>query len=322
MKKLSLNRQYYLFKNLSDMFRAGFNVKQAFQFLKDLNNDNLIKNMEDKLVDGYELSSVLEKYIENDFYNQIKISEQHGDVTNCLVEISKFIEIKIRNKRKIHDVLFYPIFLLMILILAIVAIDQIVLPQLGTTSGVHEYLFKKIYLCLFVLIIFGLAFGLIYFRLSLLKRRNFIAKLPIIGNVYKSYMAYFLSMQLHLMLSNGMENREIVQILREFKSGTILAELGIELRKAANSGKNMVQIANKYDFVPNEFITFFKRGSQTDELSRNLNAFKNIKFDEMMRKINRLINLVQPILFLLVGLGIVIAYMSVLMPIYNSLKGM
>lgn len=322
MKKLSLNKQYYLLKNLSDMFNAGFSVKQAFRFLRDLNNVNFIQNMEERLIAGYELSSVLEKYIDNDFYNQIKISEEHGDVTNCLVEISKFIEIKIKNKKKIQDVLFYPIFLLMILIIAIVAIDQLVLPQLGTTGSVHTRLLDKMDFFIPLLFSLILILGMLYLWLPLLKRRNLIASLPIIGKVYKSYMAYFLSMQLHLMLSNGMENREIVKILQEFKSGTVLSELGAELKNAADNGQNMVQIAKKYKFVPSEFIAFFKRGSDENELSRNLNAFKKIKFEEMMRKINHLINFIQPILFLLVGLGIVIAYMSVLMPIYNSIKGM
>ena len=36
MEKLSLNKQYYLFKNLSDLFSAGFTIKESLQFLSEV----------------------------------------------------------------------------------------------------------------------------------------------------------------------------------------------------------------------------------------------------------------------------------------------
>lgn len=45
-----------------------------------------------------------------------------------------------------------------------------------------------------------------------------------------------------------------------------------------------------------------------------------IKYKTLIQKIERMILIVQPILFGIIGIVIVLMYMSLLMPMYNSMK--
>lgn len=322
MKKLSLNSQYYLFKNLSDLFISGFSIKDSLYFLSEIDsNKPYIEFMTSKLSKGYSFSTSISGIVNNDFYNQIMISEKYGDLTYCLNEISAFIEIRLKNHSKIKDLLFYPVVLIIILIAIAFAISEFVLPQLNSINYTQKYDFKWIYLTLFLILIIITILFLFYKRLPLLRKRDVISRIPLVGNVYKAYIAYILSLELKMLIRNGIDLKSILHILEEFKPNTIMYLLGQQARDLALKGDDLSILVKKYAFVPTEFIGFFNRGTKMSEVLIKLEVFAQIKFDEMNRRANQLINLIQPLLFLIIGICIIAAYLVVLMPIYSSLRG-
>ncbi len=323
MEKLSLNKQYYLFKNLSDLFSSGFTIKESLQFLSEVGGrQSTIKKIAHKLSEGNSFSDSIVGLVHNDFYNQIMISEKYGDLSSCLAELSHFIEVKLKNKSKIKDLLFYPIVLVIILIGIVYAINAFVLPQLSSINSMQHYNLGWLYILTFSLLV-GITIGVImYKRLPLLRKRDVISRIPFIGKIYRAYMGYILSLELKMLIRNGIDLKNILNILKDFKSNTIMYLLGEKARHLANRGEDVGKLTEMYAFVPSEFNGFFHRGSKVSEILVKLEAFSQIKFEEMNRRSNQLINLIQPLLFLFIGICIVLAYLVVLMPIYSSLKGL
>lgn len=322
MKKLTLKRQYVFFKLMSDLLNSGYNLKQSILFIREMDNDvNAYNYIEDQLITGRSFSDSVYGLVNDEFVNQIMISERYGNLAQCLSDLSKFIQHRIQNESKIKEVLCYPIILIMMLAFTVFAINELVLPQLNTVSTINQYDFSMIY-CFIALVVLVLA-GITYFynRLSLLEKRNYICRIPFIGNVYRSYIAYFLSLQLSMLLSSGMELIQIVHVLKTFKRNTLLNALGNELSRCANLGDEVTKLINKYRFLPIEYNSFFSSGKEVDDIKDELNIFSKIKFTEMNKQVNRLINMIQPILFLIIGICIIVAYLLVLAPIYSSLKG-
>ncbi|MBC6388767.1 hypothetical protein ERK14_04200 [Lactobacillus kunkeei] len=322
MAKLSLNKQYYLFKNLSDLFSSGFTIKESLQFLSEVGGrQSTIKKIVNKLSEGNSFSSSILGLVQNDFYNQIMISEKYGDLSSCLSELSHFIEVKLKNKSKIRDLLFYPIVLVIILIGIVYAINSFVLPQLSSINAMQHYDLSWLYVILFFAFLVMLTIFIMYKRLPLLRKRDVISRIPFIGKIYKAYMGYILSLELKMLIKNGIDLKNILKILKDFKPNTIMYSLGVKARHLANKGEDIGKLTKIYSFVPSEFNGFFHHGSKTSEILVKLDAFSQIKFEEMNRRSNQLINLIQPLLFLFIGICIVLAYLVVLMPIYSSLKG-
>ncbi|CAI2665595.1 Type II secretion system protein F [Apilactobacillus kunkeei] len=322
MEKLSLNKQYYLFKNLSDLFSAGFTIKESLQFLSEVGGrQSTIKKIANKLSEGSSFSGSIIGLVHNDFYNQIMISEKYGDLSSCLAELSHFIEVKLKNKSKIKDLLFYPIVLVIILIGIVYAINAFVLPQLSSINSMQHYDLGWLYIILFCMFMAILIVSVMYKRLPLLRKRDVISRIPFIGKIYKAYMGYILSLELKMLIQNGIDLKNILSILKDFKPNTIMYLLGEKARCLANHGEDVGQLTKMYSFIPTEFNGFFHHGSKVSEILIKLEAFSQIKFEEMNRRYNQLINLIQPLLFLFIGICIVLAYLVVLMPIYSSLKG-
>lgn len=322
MKKIKLNEQYFIIKNLSDLLAAGFSIKQSLQLLKSLTNHHkTINDICIQLSNGGSFSSSIKPYVDKDIYNQLIISEKHGDIIGCLKEVSQFIDLRLSQKRKIKDLLFYPILLVLVLLIVIILINNVILPQLGDMVTVNQYDLSTMYWFILFIGVLILICVIYYYNCSPLQKRNLIAKMPLIGPIYKSYMGYFLSMQLKLMITNGRDFKDILLLLTNLNSKTLLYELGEALKVTAEQGGDFNDLIDQYAFIPFEFHNFFQQGNSMENILKNLQAFSKIKFAELMRSTNRLTNLLQPLLFLIIGVVIIIAYMGVLIPIYSSLKG-
>ncbi|MCL8496369.1 type II secretion system F family protein, partial [Apilactobacillus sp. F1] len=166
-----MNKQYYLFKNLSDLFSAGFTIKESLQFLSQVGGrQSTIKKIANKLSEGSSFSDSIVGLVHNDFYNQIMISEKYGDLSSCLAELSHFIEVKLKNKSKIKDLLFYPIVLVIILIGIVYAINAFVLPQLSSINSMQHYDLGWLYIILLCMLMGILIVSVMYKRLPLLRK--------------------------------------------------------------------------------------------------------------------------------------------------------
>ncbi|WP_167387296.1 type II secretion system F family protein [Apilactobacillus quenuiae] len=320
--KLKSSEQQILFKTLSELLESGFNLKESLIFIKQtIIKESIIDDILTKLEQGYHLSYSIRKYIDGEFYNQIYISEKNGNLINCLKEINKYISIKNRQNKKIQEVLIYPIFLIIMLSMALIGINKVIVPQMSSIGTVENYNLSYFYLCIFsILILISLIF-VYYKNLSFLKRKEFLIKVPFIGKIYQYYMGYYLSYNLYLMLNNGIDIKNILFIMNSFEKSTIIYSLSNEIKSDLEKGMDYTRLIQKYNFIPKEFVLFLSQGNSKEKIMNNLFIFSRLQFEEMINKSNRLINLVQPILFLLIGIGIILGYLSILMPIYNSLRG-
>jgi competence protein ComGB len=63
------------------------------------------------------------------------------------------------------------------------------------------------------------------------------------------------------------------------------------------------------------------KGETVEELGKQLTIFSSLIFSRLIKKIEQLLVLVQPILFGIIAVVIVMMYLSIMLPIYQSMKG-
>ena len=80
------------------------------------------------------------------------------------------------------------------------------------------------------------------------------------------------------------------------------------------------EVVATYSFLPNELIVFMNKGATRENMGRNLIVFANLKFKALTTAIEHLLIFVQPVIFSIIAIIIVILYLSILLPIYHSFQ--
>ncbi|ANZ58315.1 hypothetical protein BGL34_00570 [Fructilactobacillus lindneri] len=324
--KVTLKQQAFIFESLSDLIAIGFSVKQALVFIETVSKKNreVVQCIKQSLINGYSLPVAMKFFLSDAIYQQLKIADEHGDIVIGMREISRFIQLRLKQQQKIREVMIYPSFLFGILFIIIFAIKFFILPQtsdlIKQTNGNNwtDYLIWGIVL---LVILFGLYQFDLFRNKKMIVKAELLVKIPLVGKIFSNYYEYYLSSNLSLMIKNGLDMKQIVNVFLEFEKETLLYEIGLDMQKGLQKGENIDVIFKKYSFVSNEMIVFLSNGSVKTELSKNLDALGKFCFQNLVKSSGSIIQLIQPLSFAIIGLTIVITYLQMLLPMYDSMKG-
>lgn len=323
--KLSTNNQITLFTSIHDFLKNGFTLKEAFSFCSTVHPEleDAITVIKRSLSNGNSFADGIKTLVNFRTYCQIKIAEYHGDLVKTLGSVSKFLKIKQQQKNKLTELMVYPIFLLILLVGIVITIHLLVTPQFQNLSSgqtEHHYgLWLLISLLPIAIVIYG--FWKYWRNQNQIWRINHELKIPVIGKIYQAYCAYYLSSNLALMMKCGMDLQQIVKFMMNFKSNPLILKFSQDVKQVINQGNNLRCLKSKYHFLPKQMMMLIDNGDTTNVLAQKLNAYSKLEFKSMVKQSTRLISMLQPIMFLIIGLLIVGTYLSMLLPMYSSIRG-
>ena len=302
---------------------------KCLSMMAEKRNDD-IGLVEAKLAEGSALSEALKDQIDVSAYFQLAIAEKHGDVEKSIRQLGACLERRVEQQARLRGILVYPMILFVFLAAIFACMKLFLMPELKQfeASGGNETVFdwqiflKCGILALILLLIAYLSKAFYWWsRQKALTRHHWYCELPLIGKIYRQYCYYYLSFNLGMFFQSGLDFREICDLLRQFEEKTLLYQLGEQIDLFLNQGKSLNEIVSSYPFMPKELSAFFASGETKDEISTNLLVYSEAAYKKLVRQIDGLISLVQPVLFLVIALIIIGCYLSMLLPLYSSLGG-
>ncbi len=331
-KRWRAKEQAAFFRFLGDMLSSGFSMQQCLKCLgmmAEKGKDD-IRLVESKLAEGSALSEALKDKIDVSAYFQLAIAEKHGDVEKSIRQLGACLERRVEQQDRLRGVLLYPTILFGFLAAVFACMKLFLMPELkqfeagGNDAGLDwQPLLKWGILALTLILVAYLAREVCWWsRQKALTRHHWYCELPLFGKIYRQYCYYYLSFNLGMFFQSGLDFREICDLLRQFEEKTLLYQLGEQIDLFLNQGKSLNEIVSSYPFMPKELSTFFASGETRDELSTSLLVYSEAAYKKLVRRIDGLISLVQPILFLVIALIIIGCYLAMLLPLYSSLGGM
>ncbi|WP_311408339.1 competence type IV pilus assembly protein ComGB [Liquorilactobacillus uvarum] len=331
-KRLSDRKQALFFQTLADLLNAGFSIRQALEDITIFfpENKSVLDYIQCELAEGKMLSTAFKPYVRQNIFNQIYIAEKHGKLSESIKQLGKTLERKVQQTDKLKAILLYPIMLLILLGGLMIAIQIWLKPELTKFQNLQDLNANSWQEYLYPFILGGgiFAASVFLFRLvhwligqPVLSRQEFYCRIPFLGTAYRRYCHYYIAFNFGLLLKSGLEIREICLFLEKFDESSLLASFGRELKNNLLGGNELTYFVSKYVFIPQELNLFFSKGSTLDELSSELLLFSELAYEKLIRQIDRMINCVQPILFLIIAVAIILTYLSMLMPMYNNLGG-
>ncbi|MCI1634259.1 MAG: type II secretion system F family protein [Liquorilactobacillus nagelii] len=330
----SIRQQTEFFQTYYVLLREGFSLKQIAADLPVLYPQDREKFLKiyDCLNKGQTLSNSLRPYISQDVANQLWIAESHGMLLTCLKQLARFYTQKRQQLEHLKAVLLYPIILVAMMLFLLFSITFYLKPELQliqTTSVPTNRIIlriKKISIILMSIILLSFIRYLwnikkLFKKQHYLSRWDWFCDIPVFSKIFRTYAYYYLAFNLGLLLKGGLDLQSICNLLVRFDHRSLLYQFNLSLHNLSISGQELSVLADQKKYIPPEFRLFFSKGSTLENLSNELLFYANLTYGRLLFQLNRLIELIQPIMFVVIGIVIVLTYLSILLPMYQNLGG-
>lgn len=327
-------------RQLATLFEAKVPVVDSFKILvSEAPSGVLQKHLQEVLDDlqgGLPISQAMSRHpdVFSKFYvSMVKAGEESGELEKIFSFLADYLDRTYQLVNRVRNALIYPAFVLSAFVIVMVLMITIVIPNLSAViieSGQEIPVYTKIVIATSDILraygIFILAFliilGIVGWRYAQgVMGQETIGRLqislPYFGDLYKKlYMARF-SDNLQTLISGGVPIVRALEITADVVGSTIYSRIITEARDAVRAGSSISGALVVYPEVPKLVSQMVKVGEETGKLDFILRTLAKFYTQEVNVAVDNLVNLIEPILILILGLGVGVLVASILIPIYN-----
>lgn len=334
-KKWSTKIQSDFLLQLSELLNEGFPLYDAIHFLEMTmpHQRTDFETIKDNLEAGSDFVQAITAYgFEQRTLTQLHLAIQHGDFIQTLDYCAAYIKKIEKQRRTFIKVMIYPLFLVFMAISMLFIVRRFMLPTLESLGETSNTLTKLIlwylrYLpqlflvaAIGILLIVG-AFKWYWRRNDALSKAVFIAKLPVIGRFVRLYYTFYFCKELANFLENGLSLTHMIEELKKQEYDELLAELARQMEASFFAGYSLPVFISGIPIFTTELVWMMHQGELTSQLSVKLNFYAESCFKNLITRLERMIALIQPIMFLWVGLLVVLIYLTLMLPMINLMTG-
>lgn len=330
-KTFKLREQVLFFQELGELLHSGYSIAQSLDILSTAHEQwtAWLTQVSHGLNQGIPLDIVLHQRVARPTLLQIKLADQHGNLSQTLVDIGQNLAQIHQQQQKIKQVLQYPIVLICLLIMMLIGMKFFLYPILQQWQGVNgadvSHSKWTLYLVIGGFIGFVCLGGLRWRRMMARQRLIILSRLWLIGPIVKTIVTYQVAQQLATLLANGLTVPEIIEEMcdvRAVKNKHLAVILAEDARQWLQAGQTLSQYILKQPYFNRALAGYFSRGHEPKVLAGYLAYYAKKQLQLVIQRTNNLIGTLQPIFFGLIGLAIIAVYLSMLLPMYQTIGGL
>ena len=141
--------------------------------------------------------------------------------------------------------------------------------------------------------------------------------MPAIGNLYTKLYLSRIADNLSTMLSSGIPMIKAIEITASVVDNVVYEDILNKSVQSIKSGSAVSETLSQYPEIPGIMIQMIKVGEETGELGNILKTLSKFYRREVENAVDTLVNLIEPVMIVMLALGVGVLLASVLMPIYN-----
>lgn len=333
-----------LSRQISTLFEAQVSALKAFSLLaSNAENPTLRKKLTqvvDDLQAGYSISAALAKHpdIFSNFYvNMVKAGEESGKLTQTFLYLAEYLDRSYALTTKTKNALIYPAFVMFTFVVVMALMFTVVIPKLSviiTESGQDVPVYTEVVIGLsyffvhygiFVLIFFVIAGFYIWYLSRSASGMQYLdgvkLSFPAIGKLYTKLYLARIADNLDTMLSSGISIIRSIEITGEVVGNRVYAGILENAGEDVKGGSSFSDALAKHSQIPAILVQMVKVGEETGSLGSILKTLAKFYKREVDDAVDTLVGLIEPIMIVLLGLGVGVLLTSVLVPIYNIAGG-
>lgn len=326
-------------RQMATLFEAQVSALRVFKLIGgQVESPALRKVMEqisDDLQEGSSISRALAKHksVFSDFYvNMVAAGEESGHLDQTFSFLADYLERQYEVTSKVKHALVYPAFVVITMIGVMVLMLTFVIPQMAPIlleSGQELPIYTRAVLWISWFTtnygLYALVVGIVggYFLTRYVRGAGkasfdqFRLDIPYLGNLYKKLYLSRIADNMNTMVLSGISMIRALETTANIVGSetykTILYDSLVQVR----GGKALSVALSRYPEIPSIMVQMVKVGEETGELGNILKTLSKFYQKEVVAAVDTMVDLIEPAMIVLLGLGVGSLLAAVLMPIYN-----
>jgi type II secretory pathway component PulF len=335
------NKDIVLFsRQLATLISARVPIIQSLRILEDQITNayllSVIRELIASIENGESLSLAMSKspkVFGTVYISMVKSGEVSGSLDKSLTYLADQLEKDYELVAKVKSAMTYPLFIVVALFSVAGLMFKFVLPNLtsvliaqgGTLPTVSLLLinfttFFNQYWWLILLVIASTIIGTRFYIATPQGRHQWDymkIHLPIIGEIFKKiYLARF-ARNLSTLVIGGIPIMKAMEIVSDIINNVIYRDIVISVVADISNGKSISEGLSAHPEFPIIVTQMVRVGEQTAQLDDILAKLATFYEKEVDTKVSTLTTLMEPLIMVLLGIGVGVLVAGVLMPIYS-----
>lgn len=339
--KVKLKQISVFTRQLSTMMNSGLPLTDALSLLKNqMNHGTMMYEILDFTLNsvqgGQSLSSGLERYKKvfgEAYIASVDAGEKAGVLDEVMEKLADNLEKQSDFEGKVKGAMIYPVIVIIAMIVVVIVMMVFVVPKLlsmysdfgANMPSSTKFLismsnvFTKFWF--FIPVIFGAIFSFMKFGSQSKKIRMKIdqlkLKMPIVGELNKKNVLANSIRTLSMLLSAGIPLVEALRIVANVAENSVYLEAFQKISERVQKGfsiANSFEETGVFPIIVNQMVA---TGEATGKLDEILLRVSDYFSSEAEQSVKSLTSAIEPMIMILLGLGVGFLVIAVVMPIYN-----
>lgn len=329
-----------LSRQMSILFESQVSALRVFRLLaSEAENPELrliLTTVSDDIQAGSPISQALTKHpkVFSPFYvNMVKAGEESGKLSETLIFLADYLERSFEVTSKTRNALIYPAFIVVTFFAVMILMFTMVIPKISgiiEEAGQDVPIYTKIIMAMSNFMVSYWPFLLVGFIVAVFftirfgrteKGAEFFDELklqvPYVSDLYRKLYLSRIADNMNTMILSGIPMIRSLEITSAIVGNRTYKAILDDAIVSVRSGSAVSDVFARYKEMPGILIQMMRVGEETGQLGLILKTLARFYQREVINAVDTLIGLIEPVMIVVLGLGVAILLASVLVPIYN-----
>lgn len=317
------------------MLRAGLTIRDALKVAASSFEDNktgqLIASLTGSLNKGVSYPDALDM-MSADFSalyrGMVRIGDQTGSMENIYDKLSDYLNDEKAMREKIRSALIYPVLVLSVLFLGMLAVFFFIFPRLRNTFADQSLntIFERFQLMMYIflipmcLLVLGLIFLVIASRTSGAMKRwaeSISLKIPFIGKISLMRSSLNVVFSLEVLTASGFPIESAIRESANVLHNSLLKDALERIGNAIVKGDKLSEAFTREKVYPKRIPVWIGVGEASGDVSAVFSQLRTYFQGELDKLISRIMLLIEPVLIVLVGVFMILFVVLFVVPLFG-----
>jgi type IV pilus assembly protein PilC len=327
-------------RQLATLFEAQVSALRVFRLIaNETPNPTLglkLQDIADRIQGGESISKAMEHHstvFSSFFVNMVKAGEESGKLDQTFAFLADYLDRNYEVTTKAKNALIYPSFVIFTFFAVMALMLTMVIPKITgilKDSGQEIPIYTKAVMALSdffvnygVFFLIALVVGF-FVLLKFIKTPSgktsfdqFKLSVPFVGDLYKKLYRSRIADNMNTMLTSGIPMVRALEITKDVVDNEVYHSAMENVVEDVKGGTAVSDAMAKHQEIPGIMTAMMKIGEETGNLGEILSTLAKFYRREVMNAVDTLVDLIEPVMIVMLGLGVGILLASVLVPIYN-----
>lgn len=327
-------------RQLATMIVAGLSLPESLSILKSQTTnktfETVLTDIEHQIVSGGNLGDSLAKYphyFSPIYIALVRAGESSGQLDKVFNRLAETMEGQRDFNSKVAGAMIYPIIIIIGMGIVVMVMMTVVVPKLtelyndfGVTLPMSTQILMStsaFFVKFWWLMILGGIGSVIGFKkwrktpMGELIVDTVILKIPLFGELQKKIILVEFTRTLAMLISSGIRLLDALQILKNALGNVLFRNAITEISKKVERGAPLGETFAGYPVFPPIVSQMLRVGEETGKLDDTLLKLSKYFQSESENLVKGLTTAIEPIIMVVLGVGVGFIVISVITPIYN-----